>query len=106
MASDNAGASQGWRIDTVSITWCHQAQPCTPIPRPTPAPRPAQSAPPSPHATPAFTPVPRPSRDRRRDAELYRVCVSPESFRGPQNAAGGEPSTSTGRSRDRVSRSE
>ena len=61
MASDNTGSGQGWRIDTVTITWCHQGQPCTPIPRPTPAPRPAPSAPPSPHATPAFTPHPRPS---------------------------------------------
>ena len=61
MASDNTGSGQGWRIDTVTITWCHQGQPCTPIPRPTPAPRPGPSAPPSPHATPAFTPVPRPT---------------------------------------------
>ena len=61
MASDNTGSGQGWRIDTVTITWCQHGPPCTPIPRPTPAPRPAPSAPPSPHATPAFTPVPRPS---------------------------------------------
>jgi hypothetical protein len=61
MASDNTGSGQGWRIDTATITWCHQGQPCTPIPRPTPAPRPLPSAPPSPHATPAFTPHPRPS---------------------------------------------
>ncbi|MGE5214280.1 MAG: hypothetical protein ACM3NN_11385 [Nitrospirota bacterium] len=59
MASDNTGSGEGWRVDTVTITWCHQGQPCTPIPRPTPAPRPVQSVPPSPHATPAFTPVPR-----------------------------------------------
>lgn len=60
MASDDTGSGEGWRVDTVIITWCHQGQPCTPIPRPTPAPRPVQSVPPSPHATPAFTPVPRP----------------------------------------------
>ena len=60
MASDNSGSGEGWRVDTVSISWCHVV-PCTPIPRPTPAPRPEPSVPPSPHATPAFTPVPRPS---------------------------------------------
>lgn len=61
MASDNSGSGEGWRVDTVTITWCYQPQPCTPIPRPTPAPRPEPSIPPSPHATPAFTPAPRPS---------------------------------------------
>ena len=60
MASDNIGSGEGWRVDTVIITWCHQGQPCTPIPRPTPAPRPLPSLPPSPHATPRFTPPPRP----------------------------------------------
>ena len=60
MASDNTGSGEGWRVDTVSISWCHVV-PCTPIPRLTPAPRPVPSAPPSPHATPAFTPAPRPS---------------------------------------------
>jgi hypothetical protein len=60
MASDNSGSGEGWRVDTLSITWCHTMGPCT-SPRPTPAPRPVPSAPPSPHATPAFTPAPRPS---------------------------------------------
>lgn len=40
MASDGTGSGQGWRIDTVTISWCRYAQPCTPPPRPTPAPRP------------------------------------------------------------------
>jgi hypothetical protein len=61
MASDNGGFGEGWRVDKVTITWCHQGQPCTPIPRPMPPPRPLPSTPPSPHATPAFTPAPRPS---------------------------------------------
>jgi hypothetical protein len=45
MASDTSDSSQGWRIDTIRITWCH-GPPCTPKPfptprqRPTPAPRP------------------------------------------------------------------
>ena len=63
MASDNSGSGEGWRVDTVNVSFCEPV-PCntsTPIPRPTPAPRPVPSAPPSPHATPAFTPAPRPS---------------------------------------------
>jgi hypothetical protein len=45
MASDNSGSGEGWRVDTVTITWC-SGPPCTPKPlptprqRPTPAPRP------------------------------------------------------------------
>lgn len=63
MASDNIGSGEGWRIDTVNIIHCVPVPGCssTPRPRPTPAPRPIGSAPPSPHATPAFTPVPHPS---------------------------------------------
>jgi len=38
MASDNTGSGEGWRVDTVSVTWCHTTGPCSP--RPTPAPRP------------------------------------------------------------------
>jgi hypothetical protein len=61
MASDSNGAGEGWRVDSFSIRWCEPTAcpPPTPQPRPTPAPRPGQSVPPSPHATPAFTPVPR-----------------------------------------------
>jgi serine protease AprX len=48
MASDTTGSNQGWRVDTVNISWC-EAIPCptptphhlpTPRPRPTSAPRP------------------------------------------------------------------
>lgn len=45
MASDNSGSGEGWRVDSVRISWCH-GPPCTPKPlptprgRPTPAPRP------------------------------------------------------------------
>ena len=63
MGSDNSGSGEGWRVDTVDISWCEPVPGCSPTPRPrvTPAPRPVPSAPPSPHGTPAFTPVPRPS---------------------------------------------
>jgi hypothetical protein len=40
MASDNSNSGEGWRVDTISISWCHGGQPCTPIPRVTPHPRP------------------------------------------------------------------
>lgn len=43
MASDNSGSGEGWRVDTISITWCQGGPPCTPPPRrarPTPHPRP------------------------------------------------------------------
>lgn len=45
IASDNSGSGEGWRVDTVSVSWC-SGPPCTPRPipmprpRPTPAPRP------------------------------------------------------------------
>jgi len=63
MATDNSGSGDGWRVDTVSFSWCEPRPGCPPTPRPhiTPAPRPVPSARPSPHATPAFTPAPRPS---------------------------------------------
>ncbi|HEX3421683.1 MAG TPA: hypothetical protein VHT01_10650 [Candidatus Udaeobacter sp.] len=42
MASDNSGAGEGWRVDTVTISLCAPFPGCssTPQPRPTPAPRP------------------------------------------------------------------
>jgi hypothetical protein len=59
LASDNTGSGEGWRVDTITISWCAGSIPCTSQPGPTPAPRPLSSAPPSPHATPRFTPAPR-----------------------------------------------
>lgn len=68
MASDNTGSGEGWRVDTIHVTWCKNVG-CpyptptpfpTPRPRPTPALRPGSSAPPTPHSTPAFSPPPRP----------------------------------------------
>ena len=41
MASDSSGPGEGWRIDSVNVTWCHgQGTPCgTPTATPTPSPR-------------------------------------------------------------------
>jgi len=41
MASDSTGSGEGWRVDTVNITWCHgMGTPCaTPTTTPTPSPR-------------------------------------------------------------------
>src|SRR5436190_5801126 len=42
MASDTSGSNEGWRVDTVNISWC-ELVPCptpTAAPRPTPRPRP------------------------------------------------------------------
>ena len=47
MVSDNSGSGEGWRVDTVTVSWCPVFPTCTPKPLPTPRPRP--------------TPVPRPS---------------------------------------------
>ena len=39
MASDNSGSGEGWRVDSIDISWC-QGPPCSPTPpRPTPSPR-------------------------------------------------------------------
>jgi hypothetical protein len=50
MASDNSGGNEGWRIDTMNMSWCHGMG--TPCPTPTPVHRPS----PSPQVRP--TPVP------------------------------------------------
>jgi hypothetical protein len=36
MASDNTGSSEGWRVDTANIVWCHFSGTPTPTPPPTP----------------------------------------------------------------------
>lgn len=57
MASDNTGTSEGWRVDTTKIFWCHftGTPTATPTPTITPTPRPA----PTPRVRP--TPLPRPT---------------------------------------------
>ena len=53
MASDNSGGNEGWRVDSLYMTWCEgMGTPC-----PTPTPR--RGSTPTPRSRP--TPVPRPS---------------------------------------------
>jgi hypothetical protein len=52
MASDNSGSDEGWRVDTVDVTWCQGGPSCTPTPTPTPTPRPRPT--PHPRPTPAL----------------------------------------------------
>jgi hypothetical protein len=46
MASDNSGSGEGWRIDSVNLTWCDAFPPCTPTPTApmTPTPTPTSTA--------------------------------------------------------------
>ena len=39
MASDNTGSSEGWRVDTANVVWCHFSGTPTPPPTPTPTPQ-------------------------------------------------------------------
>jgi hypothetical protein len=50
MASDNSGSWEGWRVDTVNISWCEPVPCPTPTPHynPTPRPRPTQAPRPNP----------------------------------------------------------
>ena len=65
MASDDTGSSDGWRVDTIDISWC-QGPPCLPTPTvpPSPTPTPTPSVTPtvtpsvSPTVTPSVTPTP------------------------------------------------
>ena len=57
MANDNSGSSEGWRVDTINVVWCHFSG--TPTPTPTPSITPSPS--PTPSVTPTPTPAPTPS---------------------------------------------
>lgn len=63
MASDTSGSNEGWRVDTVNITWCQgQGPPCSPSPTPTPTvtstPTAIPRVTPRPHPTPRQRPTP------------------------------------------------
>jgi cell division septation protein DedD len=63
MASDSSGSDEGWRVDTVDITWCHgEGTPCpTPTPSVTPTPTPTATPTVTPTPTPTLTPTPTPT---------------------------------------------
>ena len=61
MASDNSGGDEGWRVDTLHMTWCKgMGPPCTPTPTPpiTPTLTPTVSPTVTPTVTPTITPTP------------------------------------------------
>ena len=58
MASDTSGSNEGWRVDTVDLTFC-QGPPCTPTPPPpTPTATPTVSPTATATVTPTVTPTP------------------------------------------------
>jgi hypothetical protein len=60
MASDNSGSGEGWRVDTVEVTWCQGGPSCTPTPPPSPTPTATPRATPRPQPTPLPRPTPAP----------------------------------------------
>ena len=56
MASDNSGPNEGWRVDTVNITYC-QGPPCSPTPTATATASPTPTVTLTPSATPTATAV-------------------------------------------------
>jgi subtilisin family serine protease len=56
MASDNTGSNEGWRVDTVNITYC-RAPPCSPTPTAPPSATPTGTATPTATATTTSTPT-------------------------------------------------
>jgi hypothetical protein len=58
MASDTSGSGEGWRVDTIDVSWC-QGPPCLPTPTipPSPTPTPSVTATVNPSVTPTATPT-------------------------------------------------
>ena len=57
MASDTSGSNEGWRVDTVDITWCQgHGPPCSPTPTAPASATPTATATVTPTATPTTTP--------------------------------------------------
>ena len=61
MASDNSGSGEGWRVDTVDISWCQlPGGLCSPTPTPPPM-TPTPTVTPTATVTPTITPTPTPT---------------------------------------------
>jgi len=65
LASDTTGSSEGWRVDTLDITWCQgMGTPCpspTPTPTATVTPTVSPTVTPTVTVTPTITPTPTPT---------------------------------------------
>jgi hypothetical protein len=58
MASDKSGSGEGWRIDTIDVTWCQGGPSCTPTLSPSPTPTATPRVTPRPRMTPFPRPIP------------------------------------------------
>jgi hypothetical protein len=82
MVSDNTGSSEGWRVDTTKILWCHfsgtptPTPPVTPMMTPTVTPTATPTATVSPTPTPTATATPR-ATPRRRPTPMPRPTERP-----------------------------
>ena len=65
MASDNSGSSEGWRVDTVTMSGCEPISCETPTATPTPAPAPTPRSAPTPSTPPQL-------RCRARDFSVIK----------------------------------
>jgi cell division septation protein DedD len=80
MASDSSGSNEGWRVDSVYITWCHGfGPPCTPTPTPPVTPTPTGTPTVTPTVTPTATPTTTP-----RPTPTARPNVTPRPRPTPQ----------------------
>jgi hypothetical protein len=89
MASDSSGSNEGWRVDSVYITWCHGfGPPCTPTPTPTPSGTPTVTPTVTPTGTPTATPTttPRPTPTARPNV-TPRPRPTPQPRPTPRGAA-------------------
>jgi len=66
MASDNNGSGEGWRVDSINLSWCNAIPPCSATPTP----------PMTPTSTPTPTPTPTPTATATATATVT-VTVTP-----------------------------
>jgi hypothetical protein len=76
MASDDSGSSEGWRVDTANVVWCHFSGTPTATPTATPRATATATATVSLSATPTTTPVTTPTATPR-PTPLPRVRPTP-----------------------------
>jgi hypothetical protein len=83
MGSDTSGSNEGWRVDTVNVSWC-QGPPCTPTATPPATPTASPPLSPTPTATATITVSPSPTATATGTA---RATPSPTSTATPTPTA-------------------